>query len=709
MPDGWRFVWGFALSSVVFGQSYSPPAGIRPARRGSATSILPGGRIIAPEGRQYATGPGPSGFALSASGKVLVTVNLGPPATSLTVMERGEPWGVRTFPLARAAEEPAVDNPGKAITLGVAFSKEREVFVSEGSSGRVAVIDLTSGDRRSTTDLNRNGYHDSFSGDLALDTARNVLYVADRANSRVVAIDARLGVIDARPRGILASVALGGQPFHLALSPDRKKLYVTEPESQSVSVIDASEPTAPKVEAVLRAGSGLSGVIATAGRVFVSNATDDSITVIDAATNRVETEIAIRIPGLEHLRGVAPAGLAYDEKTGWLLVAEAGINAVAVIDTHSAKVLGHIPVGWFPTRVAIDRGTVYVTNGRGQGSEPGAVIGPNYVRVIGEEASDGSVSMFPLPALEELPRDTEFVMRAAGFEARLGSARSLPPDIRHVVLIGKASPGFDETLGDIRRAANGPVAGAPALARYGKRGDINGLRERLSLHDVNVTPNLHAVAERWAFSDNFYADSAWVAPWNTIWDHLTRNGISFLHFDGRLRPASDTDRATSVIREIDEQYVQTGADLPQLLYISLPNGRAGKPRPADGYPYEESFLADNDYALGRILEYLSRTRWWGSMAVFVAEDSIERGVDHIDAHRTVLLCAGPWTKRNFVSHTNSNFPGLLKTVFEILHVPALDLSDASAADLSDCFMSSKDAGHYEVAPVDKRLYSPTLK
>ena len=89
------------------------------------------------------------------------------------------------------------------------------------------------------------------------------------------------------------------------------------------------------------------------------------------------------------------------------------------------------------------------------------------------------------------------------------------------------------------------------------------------------------------------------------------------------------------------------------IYIHLPNDHMAKARPADGYPYEESFVADNDLALGRILEFLSGTKWWKEMAVFVTEDDPQGGVDHIDAHRTVLLCAGPWAKPNYVSHANA--------------------------------------------------------
>ncbi len=698
MAARWRIVCGFAFCGVIFGQSYSPPAGIRPARQGSESSILPGGRIVAPAGQQFLTGAGALGLALSASGRVLVTANMGPPAASLTVLEHGKVWEVRSFPAAIAGGEHAG---------GVALAGEHAAFVSEGSSGRVALVDLAIGDRRTFVDLNQSGYHDSFSGDLALDAARSVLYVADRANSRVAAIDGHVSVILTRPRRVLASVALGGMPVALALSPDRNKLYVTEPESASVSVIDVSDPSALKVEAVLRTGSGPSNIIATAGRVYVSHAADDSITVIDAGANRVEAEIPVRIRGLPELRGIAPAGLAYDEKTGWLLVAEAGINAVGVIDTRALKVVGHIPAGWSPTRVAIDRGTVYVANQRGQSSHPSARVGLDFVRVIGEEAGQGSVSIYTLPSLAALAGYTEFVLRAAGLVASLRSAPSLPPGIRHVVLIVKAGRAFDEVLGDVRRAANGPVAGAPALARFGKYGSVNGRRERLSLHDVNLTPNHHAIAERWAFSDNFYADS----ELGGIWDHLSRNGISVYNFSAarRLLESSDTERAGRFIREINDRYVATGVELPQVLYVYLPNDRLGTPRPDDGYPYEESFLVDNDYALGRILEFLSGTPWWGSMAVFVTEDSARGGADHIDAHRTLLLCAGPWMKRNYVSHTNSSFPGLLKTIFEILHVPPMNLSDASAADLSDCFMSSGDASPYRVAPVDKRVYDPGLK
>ena len=59
-----------------------------------------------------------------------------------------------------------------------------------------------------------------------------------------------------------------------------------------------------------------------------------------------------------------------------------------------------------------------------------------------------------------------------------------------------------------------------------------------------------------------------------------------------------------------------------------------RPRPADGYPYAASYVADNDYALGRIVEYLSHTPWWREMAIFVTEDDAQGGVDHVDSHRT---------------------------------------------------------------------------
>jgi hypothetical protein len=168
----------------------------------------------------------------------------------------------------------------------------------------------------------------------------------------------------------------------------------------------------------------------------------------------------------------------------------------------------------------------------------------------------------------------------------------------------------------------------------------------------------------------------------------------------------DQYRASQFIREIEERYVQTGAELPQFLFMHLPNDHMADARPGDGYPYEESFVADNDYALGRIVEYLSGTKWWKEMAVFITEDDAQGGVDHIDAQRTVLLSAGPWFKKNYVSHVNASFPALLKTIFRLLHLPPLNLFDAAAADLSDCFASRPDPAGYKALDVDKRIFDP---
>ena len=147
-------------------------------------------------------------------------------------------------------------------------------------------------------------------------------------------------------------------------------------------------------------GSSPSGVVVTDDRVFVSNSGNDSITVIDPKTNTVTAEIPIRMPGFETLRGVLPIGMAYHQKNGWLLVAEAGINAVAVIDVNEKRVLGHLPAGWFPTRVGLDGDTVFVTNAKGRGTGPNGVAdlsGTVYMSRVRE----GSLSVYPLPAVAD--------------------------------------------------------------------------------------------------------------------------------------------------------------------------------------------------------------------------------------------------------------------------------------------------------------------
>jgi YVTN family beta-propeller protein len=736
------------LAALLAAQDRRAPAGSRPANRQPVTSILPGGRILAPAGARYPTGLGAFGLAVSPSGKAFAAANGGPGENSITIVESDKSgrWQARQWNARNPDDPGTLEADWRGVSTGLAFAGERSIFVSEGSSGRISVLDLGA-DRRRTIELNRSGFQNSYSGDLAFDASAGLLYAADQANLRVV-------VIETRSRQAIASVPLGRMPSTLALSPDRRKLYVASArESNSLCVVDVSDPSAPKVEALIPTGppmgpesgggSSPSGVVATADRVFVSNAADDSITVIDAHTNRVEAEIPIRIPGLERLRGVQPLGMAYLQDAGRLLVAEAGIDAVGVIDVQGRRVLGHIPVGWFPTRVAFAGGQILVANAWGSGWGP---TDPDHAR-----PAHGSISAFPPPGDAELAADTAFVMESNGFRERASAPPPLPTGIRRVVLIVKENRTYDEVLGDIPEASNGPAMWAPELARLGTRGFVDGRRQRLSIKDVNITPNHHAIAGQWTFSDNFYADSEigldgrhWLA--GAIWSHFARNAIPFLNFGEGLEPAGvdedkdlgptgarllanppmpeplysntsrqypgfdmsipDQDRASQFIREIDQRFVKTGAELPRFLLIQLPNDHTASARPAEGYPYEESFVADNDLALGRILEYLSSTKWWKEMAVFITEDGPLAGVDHIDARRTVLLSAGPWFKRNYVSHTNASFAGLLKTIFRLLGLPPLNLFDASAADLSDCFARRPDLAPYRAKEVDKRVFDP---
>jgi len=843
---------------------YSAPAGTRPAiHRPGAPSILPGGRIIAPLGRQYIIGPGPFGLALSPDGKTIISVNSGPERFSVTVLEKDKTGAMLTHHLVTAAppKDREASSEWRSVFMGAAFAGNRSAYVSEGNSGRVRLIDLSTGNRRKLYNLNQNGFADSYTGDLAFDPDRALLYVLDQANFRLLVIDTKKGQV-------VSSLRVGRLPFALALSPDKRTAYVTnigmfqyssipgaelkspvgtalpfpafgfpspeardgvrretargpvdvpglgDPnarESNSLYVVNVEDPEAPRVEAVIRtgkpfgegtdSGSSPSGVIATADRVFVSNTHNDTVTAIDPRTRTVVAEAAIRIPGLESLRGVMPVGMAFDETHGWLLVAEAGINAVGVIDAHNMRVLGHLPVAWFPTRILIDHDTVYVSNAKGHGTGPNIYLSSpesdGFVNVLRR----GSLSVFPLPDASSLAAHTALVFEANGFRPRPAPPLPVPPEIRHVVLIVKENRTFDEVFGDLALGGLGPVAGVPALARFGMHGFCDGGRSRLSLQDVAVTPNHHAIAKRWTFSDNFYADSEvsvdghhWLVDavpdiWTesslmasyaggkdfrfpttapgrlliaesnssvhpedqpeggTIWHHLERHGVSFFNFGEGFELAGNQEepgekptgarfltnvpmpaplyrntsreypgfnmnipdqfRADQFIKEMREKYERGGQPLPRFLYIHLPNDHMAETRPQDGYPFHASFVADNDYALGRIMEYLSNSPWWKEMAVFITEDDAQGGRDHVDSHRTLLLAAGPYIKRQYVSHVHSSFPGLLKTVFRLLGLPPLNLYDATASDLADCFTASPDFTPFHLLPIDPRVFDPS--
>ncbi|MDO8368422.1 MAG: hypothetical protein Q7T20_16595 [Saprospiraceae bacterium] len=168
----------------------------------------------------------------------------------------------------------------------------------------------------------------------------------------------------------------------------------------------------------------------------------------------------------------------------------------------------------------------------------------------------------------------------------------------------------------------------------------------------------------------------------------------------------DQFRADLFMDEFKEKWLDGKEKLPQMLTILLPNDHGAGERPEAGYPYRESYMADNDLALGRIVEFLSRTPYWKEMAIVVTEDDSQDGQDHVDAHRSILMVISPYAKKNHVSHAHTSFGSIFKTFWNILGIPYLNQYDASAADLSDLFSGQPDFTPYSAIPVDPRVLDP---
>jgi hypothetical protein len=379
--------------------------------------------------------------------------------------------------------------------------------------------------------------------------------------------------------------------------------------------------------------------------------------------------------------------------------------------------------------------------------------------------------------------------------------------LKHCFLIVRENRTYDEVLGDVA-GANGDAS----LARYGMDGWItdNDARPRnertaagtaKSATGLKITPNLHALAARFAISDNFFVDSevstdghrwviginptpffntAWTSNYGgrrrgdafaaqpgrramfgaddgfmpedepqfgTLWEHIANStnasrgilnygeGIEGEGSDEMDGAAPEGQRLflnaplpMPVFEASDRRYPTfnlgipdqfrageferdfrlriAAGTVPALIVIRLPNDHTADPRPGDGYPYRASYVADNDLALGRIIAFLSKTSIWKDSAVFVTEDDAQGGVDHVDAHRSVLMIASPWVKPGAIGHQHTSMGSITRTIDELLGLGPLNLEDALAAEIGGIFDDHPHLQPFAAVPSDARVFVP---
>jgi len=166
--------------------------------------------------------------------------------------------------------------------------------------------------------------------------------------------------------------------------------------------------------------------------------------------------------------------------------------------------------------------------------------------------------------------------------------------------------------------------------------------------------------------------------------------IDFPGYDHHAIP--DVLRADAFIKELKKYESMEGDQLPELMIMALPNDHTAGTRPK--YPTPRAMVADNDLALGQIVEAVSRSRFWENTLILVTEDDSQAGWDHVSAYRTVGLAISAYSKKGEVIHTNYSQPSMVRTIEQVLGIPPMNIQDAIASPMFDCFTNTPDFTPY---------------
>ena len=227
-------------------------------------------------------------------------------------------------------------------------------------------------------------------------------------------------------------------------------------------------------------------------------------------------------------------------------------------------------------------------------------------------------------------------------------------------------------------------------------------RAKVSFYNFGQANETAHVREEWSDVNTGAAHRVMVPMQKAL---FTRTSHNYAGFNTNI---PDQYRMDQFEKEFTEKWIKGKEKLPSLLTMQVPNDHGAGVRPQDGYFYPHSFMVDNDLAVGRILHFLSRTKYWKNMLVIITEDDPQGGSDHVDAHRSVLMMEGPYVKKGYVSHTHANFGSILKTIYNILNVNYVNQFDVTASLLQDFFTDKPDFTPYTLEKHDSRIFDADL-
>lgn len=563
-------IFGQAVSQSKSVRILSVPAGNQYSKIDTTGfSVLPSGRFVTPAGKTIRITHDPFGMAISPDKLKAVTLHNG----VFTIIDLTSLKHTRV----PSYDEKIISPLSNGSFLGVAFSPDsKSVFLSGGDNGSVIVYDIEKLQRIDSISLNAsvNGeaFDDSFTADLLLNESRNELLVLDRGNFRLVRIDLATKKITAsvktgrQPFGLaispdktiafVANVGMYEYPLIEGATPknydsllisrhpygDNTKESIEgsvvegrkipgvgsplAPEAMSVYTIDLLTNTVMDrfktghqigqmiEDAEVVGGASPNSIAVGSQYAYVSNATNDNISVIDYKNRKLVGHISIQVDArIDKYRGLLPFGitLSRDEKT--LYVALLGFNAIAVVDISAKKTKGLIPTGWGPARVLLsnDEKELYVITCRGFGAGPNGgkdFKTPPQGTYIGD-IQLGTFQKIPMPDLKQMAVYTKQVISNTFLSTEIKDdlKNPLPPlpglrqsPVKHIVYITKENRTYDEVMGQLKTGKGDSI-----LARYGKQVNVYGKND--TVVNADIMPNHLKLALEFSFSDNFYCDS----------------------------------------------------------------------------------------------------------------------------------------------------------------------------------------------------------